>query len=478
MRLVSTCIVLGTWVSLGFAQPTTPPPGYRLSNASSGIGSTSLNRIAQLAFKPGDPFHLYASRGFNNVVTRYDYDPVAGKLSNPVNVLNLASVSDGMKAITGIGFHGDDMWITRWPGFVLPRPGAISRLRDGNGDGDFNDANELTNFATGIELGHHTFSQVQIVGNSLYTGIGMQSNTGDPDEEDLYNGTVVRIGNLNNPIAMNLSLSSDRTAFLNSGVSDGRMRYYAGGFRNPYGLFVKPDGEVWVTDNGADAEPGFDETLDFLYRDVELNDLGHFPPEGEPGAPVPTIDPLAILGSHKGASGFDFIPRGPDRKKALVALAANNTNGRRLVTVHPETGVVSEFLTGFNTVTDVVVDPFGRLLVSDWDQNAIYLLDPTYDGDANLDRIVNIKDLMALANNWQSSGTWATGDFDGNGMVDAADLGLLATNWQASDASLAEALAVLGLPTVVVPEPMGAISLGALLMRRRSCRRGIRRRSA
>jgi hypothetical protein len=87
-----------------------------------------------------------------------------------------------------------------------------------------------------------------------------------------------------------------------------------------------------------------------------------------------------------------------------------------------------------------------------------------YYGDANLDGNVTIADLGLLATNWQSGGTWSTGDFDYSGYIDITDLGLLATNWQAGVGSplkpmdsqpwvFVDVLASLGLPISAVPEP-------------------------
>jgi hypothetical protein len=96
----------------------------------------------------------------------------------------------------------------------------------------------------------------------------------------------------------------------------------------------------------------------------------------------------------------------------------------------------------------------------------------TFPGDANLDGKVDVADLGILASNWQLSGTWATGDFDGTGSVNVADLGLLASNWQAGVGSAPgpgwfEALRSFGLGAEVVPEPSGqAILIGAACMRR------------
>jgi hypothetical protein len=440
------------------AAPGNPPTGYQLITASSGIASSSVNNIGQLTFKPGDSTHLYASRTFSNVVTRYDYNPTTAALSNPVNVLSLGNVSDGMKVITGIGFNGNDMWVSRWPGWVVPRPGALSRFRDVSGDGDYNDSNERFDAAVGLELGDHTFNEIQIVNNALYVGIGVYKNNGDPNFDQVYNGTIGRIGNLNSPVAVNLSTTTDRNNFANSSISDGRLRMYAKGFRNPYGVRVTSAGRVMVSDNGASTETNFPETPDLFYKDVKLNDVGRFPPPGKPGAETPTMTPLTV-GMHSAPTGFDFIPSGPDRGKILVAMSANSTEGRKLVLIDPKTNAQTTFLTGFSTATDVYLDPYGRLLVSDLDGNAVYAITSPRDADANMDRKVDIADFKMLAQHWQLPATWGQGDFDRDGMVDVDDLSLLALNWDGSAASLASALAAVDLPTDAVPEPAALLAL-------------------
>jgi hypothetical protein len=86
-------------------------------------------------------------------------------------------------------------------------------------------------------------------------------------------------------------------------------------------------------------------------------------------------------------------------------------------------------------------------------------------GDANLDGVVDVTDLGALATHWQQAGQWSDGDFTHDGVVNVSDLGILATNWQAGAESLSAALAR-------VPEPSSLLAFlsAALLLRRRvSC---------
>lgn len=105
------------------------------------------------------------------------------------------------------------------------------------------------------------------------------------------------------------------------------------------------------------------------------------------------------------------------------------------------------------------------------------LVDFTYSGDSNLDGRVDIRDLYALATNWQSSSAnWITGDFNYNGTVDVTDLTLLAANWQAGVgnplATPVESLfASLGLPEVAVPEPATTVMFLAGLLTLRTARR-------
>ncbi|HWA50641.1 MAG TPA: hypothetical protein VG742_20400 [Dongiaceae bacterium] len=84
----------------------------------------------------------------------------------------------------------------------------------------------------------------------------------------------------------------------------------------------------------------------------------------------------------------------------------------------------------------------------------------TYLGDANLDGVVDIRDLYRLAVNYNAGGKlWTSGDFNYDGLTNVKDLTALAINWQAGvgaplgSGALSAALAALGLPAVSVPEP-------------------------
>ena len=56
---------------------------------------------------------------------------------------------------------------------------------------------------------------------------------------------------------------------------------------------------------------------------------------------------------------------------------------------------------------------------------------PGVPGDANLDRLVNIIDLLTLNQNWgtPSGATWSMGDFSKDEKIGLLDLSLLNLHW-------------------------------------------------
>lgn len=75
---------------------------------------------------------------------------------------------------------------------------------------------------------------------------------------------------------------------------------------------------------------------------------------------------------------------------------------------------------------------------------------PYLEGDANLDGMVDARDLNSVALSWgQSPNTWSEGDFKGAGSVNAVNLNALAVNWDREIPLAAQA----------VPEPTSLVAL-------------------
>ncbi|WP_428939083.1 PQQ-dependent sugar dehydrogenase [Fontivita pretiosa] len=128
------------------------------------------------------------------------------------------------------------------------------------------------------------------------------------------------------------------------------------------------------------------------------------------------------------------------------------------------TGTIPTDAGSIGLISSFGEDNLGRLYIVDLG-GEIFRLIPAMPGDANLDDVVNIRDLYLLASNWQTSSaaTWRMGDFTDDGRIDMLDLNVLASRWQdiPGSSSLSEALAQLGLPQVTVPEPA---ALSAVLL--------------
>lgn len=166
---------------------------------------------------------------------------------------------------------------------------------------------------------------------------------------------------------------------------------------------------------------------------------------------------------------FDYASASPAGSIRAALLSGSNSGGWNGPGINSSTASATPGLAVGYAESPVVIGSlvngfFGNVLV---DQTAV-LSRLTRYGDSNLDGIVDITDLGALATSWQATGKfWWEGDFNYDGTVDITDLGLLATSWQLP-APLAVVAEQLGLPAVSVPEPAATVlaTLPALLLRR------------
>lgn len=160
--------VLIVCAATAMADPGPPPAGYQLQRVSDAVPAASLAGISQLAFRPGDPAHLYAARPFTaNVITRYDYDPVTGLLSNA------ADITAVLPPPHGLAFRGDALYVSLY----TLNDSRITRLRDVDQNGVFE---ERIDFVRGVPTGDHAIDQLQIFGSALFAGIGVRKNAGRP----------------------------------------------------------------------------------------------------------------------------------------------------------------------------------------------------------------------------------------------------------------------------------------------------------
>jgi hypothetical protein len=172
MRLVGSRLLTGIYLvavcgaaSPAAAAPGLGRPGYTLSKVSAAVAATG---IAELAFRPGDTTHVYAART-SGVVTRYDYDPGTGQMANALDV----ATTPGYE-IHGLAFHGADLYTS----LNAPPAGArLARFSDPDAGGVYRTRQD---FVHSIPTGTHGINQIQIVGSTLYVGIGAASRTATP----------------------------------------------------------------------------------------------------------------------------------------------------------------------------------------------------------------------------------------------------------------------------------------------------------
>lgn len=123
------------------------------------------------------------------------------------------------------------------------------------------------------------------------------------------------------------------------------------------------------------------------------------------GSPISTIQ--SLLGS--GYAG------GPWNGNGIMSSTAAATPNRGL---------------GFAEATDLFTSFPATFAAPGIDDSAV-LVRYTVSSDANLDRVVDVRDLYMMAINWLESGRrWSQGDFTFDQFVGATDLGKMAINWQ------------------------------------------------
>ncbi|MDZ4819904.1 MAG: PEP-CTERM sorting domain-containing protein [Planctomycetota bacterium] len=270
------------------------------TNLSVNLASTgNVGMIAQMAFGPDG--RVYASR-YNASAVRFDYNPTTGALSN---MQTSASSVQGL----GVAFHGNTMYQTE------QSTGSIYRLTDNNGNGNWGETGlgeTRVAIVTNLPHGDHDVDQLRVIGNSLYVGVGTRTTNGsfgvnsgmDTNDfggsgmrtggngntwgESAYGGSISWIENLNAvssttnaaslyTTANQTNIQTNATPFTSTDPS--KLRIHSSGARNPYGLTVDQNNELFFTNNYNRANvTGGNGTADKgLYADALDSNLADAP---------------------------------------------------------------------------------------------------------------------------------------------------------------------------------------------------------
>ncbi len=166
------------------------------------------------------------------------------------------------------------------------------------------------------------------------------------------------------------------------------------------------------------------------------------------------------------AAIFDYSTATP--LAPLTAEIVNGINGPTGIKMIGEVAAANLGI-GIAEASDLGLTSFAGESV---DSTTVVML-VTYLGDANLDRMVNFDDLLALAQHYGQAGTWTDGDFNYDGNITFDDLLTVAQNYGAGTAGLVtggQFQSDLMLAFSLVPEPTAAsvvVGLGAIARRRR-----------
>lgn len=266
-----TAALLGTWPTWVAAQPTVEAVYGQRMKVETALASTS-GSPTQMAWGPlGRLYVMCHDAG----VVSYRYNQITGKLSSPIQAVPSA------RGI-GLGFHGTTLYYSTLDG-------GLVKATDDDGDGIYGEVAQGESsiaIVRGIPVGDHSIDQIQIVGDTLYVGIGRRTingrmgplSGGGIDDyggqgffsggqgvtwgDSAYNGTIAWIRDLNQVVdqadsanALNIRPSGPATQALVQqdmgpySQADGKLTVHSAGTRNPFGLCVDGDGRLFFTNN-------------------------------------------------------------------------------------------------------------------------------------------------------------------------------------------------------------------------------------
>ncbi len=399
---------------------------------------TAISNATQMVFGPDGRLYVVIQGG---KVMSYQYLP-SGPLADPRTAADISSEAPGGTAL-GIAFHGGNMYVTQQTKYVYPGSavGCIWRLGDSNGNGIYGEPSETRKkIVSGITNVSHHIDQLQVLGDRLFVSIGSRTSDGISDSnketffrsgipvtvedgETAWTANVCSIDDLNQvPDSENAAGFTDPEVAAGAPFTSrnpGKLRVWASGLRNPFGIALDPLGRLWATNNYKNPAPNdrydsdmTDDHHDQLFLLPQYADAGYpnakwrgntipmsagfFLPERAVRSVTPdnviyNPDDLTVklegLGPHCSANGFAWyaasrFPAAYRNKLFITRLVPNaspvndgvtpapgkppSITYADVVMVDPATGSVQVIAKGFGAPIDAIEDQDGNLLVCDY----------------------------------------------------------------------------------------------------------------
>ncbi len=252
------------------AQPAIDAPYQPALKVETALAATS-GSPTQMCWGPLG--RLYVMSHDAGIVS-YRYNWLTGKLSSPIRAVPSA------RGI-GLGFHGAVLYYSTLAG-------GLVKATDDDGDGVYGEVGQgerSLEIVRGIPSGDHAVDQIQIVGDTLYVGIGRRTingragalSGGTIDDfggsgffyggqgvtwgDSAYNGAIAWIRDLTQVVdavdsanAFNTPASPPTRALIQDdfgpySTSPGKLTVHSAGTRNPFGLCLDAGGRLFFTNN-------------------------------------------------------------------------------------------------------------------------------------------------------------------------------------------------------------------------------------
>jgi len=339
-------IALLPWVSTwtapkAEAQPVVSPPYQGRLVIETALASAG-GAPTQMAWGPlARLYVMYNDAG----IVSYRYNWITGKLSDPVAAVPSA------RGI-GLGFHGSTLYYSTMSG-------SLVKATDDNGNGVYGETGQgelSVEIVRGIPVGDHAVDQIQIVGDTLFVGIGRRTingrrgplsggviddfggngffsgGQGNSWGDSAYNGAIAWIKDLNQvgnftdsanafttlPAVLSRELiQGDAGPITNT--SPGKLTVHSSGTRNPFGLCLDASGRLYFTNNFNRAITGGDGTT---VQDIARDDTSAFI-----GNEVHDQFFLAVAGADYGYADENWRGVSP-----MLPIGARGSNRLRSIT--------------------------------------------------------------------------------------------------------------------------------------------------